>query len=132
MRGERVEFGDLFKGLNYFVPALIATLIFIIPIFLFTVVSLISIAGYFVTMTSNGGMIDESAIWGLYGIIFAEGIVFAIVLSCIYAFIMFTYPLIVEHDLPGMEAFKLSASAAWQNLGGVAGFIPAEFLLGFS
>lgn len=62
IRGERVEFGDLFKGLNYFVPALIAILIFIIPVFVFRIISCISIFGYFVSITSGSGQFEESAI----------------------------------------------------------------------
>lgn len=54
-----------------------------------------------------------------------------LVLGCIHAFIIFTYPLIVERNLNGLEAFKLSAKAAWANLGGVISLILAQFALGF-
>ena len=131
MKGERVEFGDLFKGFNYFLPALIATLAFVIPMIIFTLVTWVSMVGFFMTAADSGGQIEPSAIFALYGVLFAEGIVFGIILSCVHAFVMFTYPLIVEHDLSGVEAFKLSSKAVWQNLGGVTGFIVAEFVLGF-
>ncbi len=131
MDGEKPEFSDLFKGFNYFLPSLVATLAFIIPVLVFTVVSWISMIGFLATMTDGTGQMEPSAIFTLYGVIFAEGLVFGIVLSCIHAFVMFTYPLIVEHNLSGVEAFKLSSKAVWQNLGGITGFILAEFVLGF-
>lgn len=131
MNGRRPEFADLFKGFSYFLPALIATLVFVIPVVIFTVVSTVSVFAVMAGITDSRGQIDPSGIAMLYGVIFGEGIIFAIVLSCIHAFIMFTYPLIVEHNLSGPDAFKLSAKAAWANLGGVVGLILWEFVLGF-
>jgi hypothetical protein len=131
MDGKPFEFGDLFKGFSYFVPALIATLVFIIPVVIFTLVTWISMIGVLMSMTDSRGRINESAIVVLYGTIFGEGIIFAIVISCIHAFIMFTYPLIIERNLSGLDALKLSTKAVWKNLGGVIGLILAEFLLGF-
>ncbi len=131
MDGKPFEFGDLFKGFNYFLPSLIATLIFIIPVVIFTVVIWISMAAIMVGMTDGRGRIDESAVVALYGTMIVEGIIFAVIISCIHAFIIFTYPLIIERNLSGGEAFKLSARAAWANLGGVIGLILTEFVMGF-
>jgi hypothetical protein len=131
MDGKPFEFGDLFKGFNYFVPSLIATLIFIIPVFIFTIVIWGSMAAVMFGMTDRRGRIDESAIFALYGTMFVEGIIFAIVISCIHAFIIFTYPLIIDRNLSGGEAFKLSAKAAWANIGGVVGLILVEAAMYF-
>lgn len=131
MDGKPFEFGDMFKGFNYFLPSLIATLIFIIPVLIFTVVMWGSMMAVMVGMTDRRGRIDESAIIALYGTIFIEGIIFAIVISCIHAFIIFTYPLIIDRNLSGGAAFKLSARAAWANIGGVIGLILTEFAMGF-
>jgi uncharacterized membrane protein len=131
MQGRKPEFGDLFKGFNYFLPALVATLILIVPVVIFTVVAWVSMAGIMFGMTDSRGNLDPSAILALYGVIIVEGLIFAIVISCIHAFIMFTYPLIIEHNLSGTDAFKLSARAAWANLGGVVGLIVWEFIIGF-
>ena len=60
-----------------------------------------------------------------------EGLILAVILSCLHALIMFTFPLIVEQKLSGIEAFKLSARAAWKNLPGVIGLILCEFVIGF-
>jgi uncharacterized membrane protein len=43
---------------------------------------------------------------------------------------MFSYPLIAERNLGGVEAFKLSARAVWANLSGVIGLILVEFVMG--
>jgi hypothetical protein len=131
MNREPVEFGDLFKGFNWFLPGLIATLILIVPMIIFMIVSYASIFGVFFSMMDGRGKIEESAIVVLYGVIFGEGLIFALIISCIHAFIMFTYPLIVERNLSGFDAFKLSAKAAWANLSGVIGLILCQFAIGF-
>jgi uncharacterized membrane protein len=131
MQGRKPEFGDLFKGFNYFIPALIATLILIVPVVIFTIISTASVFGVMFSMTDSRGNLDPSAIFAMYGVLIGEGVVFGIISGCIHAFIMFTYPLIVEHNLSGPDAFKLSAKAAWANLGGVVGLIVWEFILGF-
>lgn len=131
MTGRKPEFGDLFKGFSHFVPALIATLIFIIPLLIFTLVTWASMFGVMFSMSDSSGGMDESTIFALYGVLIVEGLIFGVVISCIHAFIMFTYPLIVERNLSGIDAFKLSARAAWANLGGVVGLILAQFAIGF-
>lgn len=129
--GKAPDFSDLFKGINYFVPSLIATMILIIPIVISTIVMWVSMVGVMFSMTDSRGRIDESAIFALYGTMLVEGLIVAIVLSCIHAFIIFTYPLIVEYNLSGIESFKLSAKAAWANLGGVISLILCQFGLAF-
>jgi len=131
MRGRKPEFGDLFKGFNYFLPGLVATLILVVPFIVFTFIAWISIAGIFFAMTDFRGNLDPSAVVTLYSVVIVEGLIFGIIISCIHAFIMFTYPLIVEHNLSGPDAFRLSARAAWANLGGVIGLIVWQFILGF-
>jgi uncharacterized membrane protein len=131
MDGKPFEFGDMFKGFNYFLPSLIATLIIIIPMFIFTIVIWGSMAGIMVGMTDRRGRINQEAIFALYGTMIVEGLIFAVVISCIHALIIFTYPLIIDRNLSGADAFKLSAKAAWANIGGVIGLILAEIAIGF-
>ena len=111
MNGQPVKFEDLFKGFNYFVPSLVATLILIVPVIIFTIITYISMFSILFTTTDSRGVIKPEAIYTLYGTLIVEGIVFGLILGCIQAFIMFTYPLIVERNLSGMEAFKTSARA---------------------
>lgn len=130
MRGERFQFEDLFKGFSFFVPALIATLVFIIPVFLMMIVSYASMFAMMLTMFDAHGKPNPAGIVSLYAVLFGEGIVFGIVISCIHAFVMFAYPLIAERNMGGWEAFRLSARAVWANLSGVVGLILVEFAMG--
>jgi len=129
--GKTVEFGDLFKGFNYFVQGLIPMLIIIVPSVILGIIMYASMFAVMFSSMDSRGRIDDSVIWKLYGTIITEGLVLSLVLGCLHAFIMFSFPLIVERKLSGMEAFKLSAKAVWQNLSGVAGLILVEFGLGF-
>jgi uncharacterized membrane protein len=128
--GKPPEFSDLFKGFNYFLPALIATLILIVPVIVFSLISWFSMMGVMFSMMDKGGRPDPSMIFTLYGVMIVEGLVFGVISSCIHAFIIFAYPLIVEHGLSGIEAFKLSARAAWANIGSVVGLILCQVGIG--
>ena len=132
MNGQKVEFEGLFKGFNYFVPGLVATLILIVPAVisaLFIYASMFAVI--FASMDSRGN-ISEAALWGMMGTMFVEIIALWLILGSLHVFLMFAYPLIVEKNMSGWEAFKLSARAAWANLSGVAGLILIEFLLGLA
>ena len=131
VEGKQPDFNDLFKGFNYFLPALIATLVLVIPMIISMIVIWVSMAGVMFSMADARGRISESAIFALYGTMFIEGIIMAVVLGCIHAFIIFTYPLIVERNLSGIDAFKLSAKAVWANLGGVVSLMLCQFAIGF-
>ncbi len=128
MNGRRVEFGDLFKGFNYFVPGLVVSLIVIIPSIIAVFVLYGSMIGlFFAVMASQG---NEALVVGALATVFIEVIILWLVLGCLHALVMFAYPLIVERELNGVEAFKLSAKAVWANLSGVVGIILLEFVMG--
>lgn len=131
MSGQRFKFEDLFKGFSYFAPALIATLIFIIPIFISMFITYGSMFAVMFSMMDSHGKPNPAAIVSLYAVLIGEGLFFGILVSCIHAFVTFSYPLIVEHNMGGWNAFKLSARAVWANLSGVIGLILVEFGLGF-
>ncbi len=132
MNGERATFEDLFKGFNYFAQGLIATLVFVVPAIFCMLVTYASMFAMMFSSIDSRGQIDPNAILPLYGVIFGEGIVMAIILGCIHAFITFAFPLIVERDMKGWDAVKLSAKAVWANLSGVIGLILGEFVIGFA
>jgi uncharacterized membrane protein len=94
-------------------------------------VSYVSMAVMLYSMIDSRGQINPNAIFPLYGVIFGEGIVIAVILGCIHAFITFAFPLIVERGMNGWDAVKLSAKAVWANLSGVVGLILGEFVIGF-
>jgi hypothetical protein len=129
MNGEKVTFEGLFKGFDYFVPALIATLVFIIPAVIFTVITYIPLVLMQIRMMNSKNP-NPDEIFAYFGFFMVEMIVVWLVLGSIHAFLFFAYPLIVERGMSGLDAFKLSARAVWQNLSGVVGFILLEFALG--
>ncbi len=129
--GKPFEFGDLFKGFNYFLQGLIPMLIIIVPMVILMIVMYASIAAVLFSSMDSKGRIDDSVIWKLYGTMFVEGVFMSLLMGCLHALIMFAFPLIVDKNMSGMDAFKLSAKAVWQNLSGVVGLILAEFVLGF-
>lgn len=131
MDGKPFEFGDLFKGFNYFLQGLIPMLIIVIPAIVMGIIMYASMFAVIFSSMDNKGRMDESIIWKLYGTIFTEALVLSLVMGCLHAFIMFAFPLIVDKNMGGLDAFKLSAKAVWQNLSGVVGIILVEFALGF-
>ncbi len=130
--GQQAAFEDLFKGFNHFAPSLIATLVFIIPGLIFMIITYASMFAMMFTIVDAHGAVNPSALISFYGVIFGEGIVFGIILSCIHAFVTFAYPLIIERNMGGWDALKLSAKAVRANLSGVIGLILMEFVIGFA
>lgn len=132
MNNQEVKFEDVFKGFSYFLPGLVATLVIIIPAIIMAIVLYASMFAVMFAAMDSGGRINESAIYGLFATMAVEMILLWLVLGTIHVFLVFAYPLIVEFNMKGFDAFKLSAKAAWNNLGGVVGFITLEFLLGIA
>lgn len=130
MNGRKVEFEGLFKGFNYFGAGLIATLIIIIPSLISVFFLYGSMIAIFVASTDSRGRINEAALPMLIGTFFVEGVIIGLLLGCLHALIMFAYPLIVDKNLGGVDAVKLSVRAVWANLSGVVGLILVEFVLG--
>ena len=128
MNGQRFEFGDLFKGFNYFLPGLITSLIVIVPTIIAVLVLYGSMFALFFAMVASEG--NGAVVFGMFATLFIEGVIISVLLSCLHALVMFAYPLIVDRNLNGVDAFKLSARAVWANLSGVVGIILLEFVMG--
>ena len=130
-RKEPIEFGDLFKGFDYFGPGLVVSLFVIVPV----LISMIFVYGSIIALMlalAGSGVNGDSVVWALIGTVFVEAVVVSLVISCLHALVMFAYPLIVDKKLGGVDAFKLSAKAVWQNLSGVVGIILVEFVMGLA
>lgn len=130
-RGQLVEFGDLFKGFDYFKDSLIASLLHVIPVFviiiptyIFFYVSLIAMIG------ASGGSPDPAVILGFFGFWAVVFVVVMVVMVLISVIFTFAYPLIVDRRLSGMDAVKLSAKAAMGNYLGLLGLMLLTSLLG--
>lgn len=133
MNGQTIEFAELFKGFDYFLPGLIVTLFVSVPVIVLSLgMNLAAIPMQFaVDSAIKRGEDPMKIMLPFFAVLASIALIFALLLACAHALIMFAYPLIVERRLAGMEAFKLSARAVWANLGGAVGLILVQFLLGF-
>jgi uncharacterized membrane protein len=131
MRNQPIEFGTLFKGFDYFGPSLIATLIHMVPIFVIIVPVYIGFyAGMFLMIPQSGGEPDPTfmlSFLGIFGVIWLGIFVLIMVISILFTF---SYPLIVDRGLSGVEAVKLSAKAALANFWRLLGLFLINGVLG--
>lgn len=132
-RGERIEFGDLFKGFDYFSESLIAALLHMVPIFIILVPTYILFyISMFAMMAAQGGGEPDPGIllgfFGFWGVIWLVLIALLIVISVAFTF---AYPLIVDRKLGGFDAIKLSMKAAKANFFGLLGMMLLSALMSF-
>ena len=124
MRGESVEFGNLFKGFDYFVQGLIAALIQMIPMVVVMVPMYIIM--FVLMMTSvprHGGRMSPDESSRFFFTFFGFELVFVVVIVAVgiavNIFFMFAFPLIADRGLSGLEAVKLSIKAGKANFAGI-------------
>lgn len=125
MRGERVEFGQLFKGFDLFGPGVLVGLIQVVPVLLATslvavpsVVALIALAP---EPARRGESAPPEPLFFVVLIVMVLSIMaVAMVASMLF---IFSFPLLVEQQLSPMEAIKTSVRAVLGNLGGVLGLL---------
>lgn len=132
MRGEPIEFGTLFRGFDYFVQSLIATLIYLgaVMVILIPLMFLLFFFMFAVIMAANEAPDSASVVMVL--VLYAAWFGVIMVVSMVAAvFFTFAYPLIVDRKLDGIHALKLSVRAGWDNLGGMLGLLFLGFLLSF-
>ncbi|MFV0387603.1 MAG: hypothetical protein ACK5NT_02515 [Pyrinomonadaceae bacterium] len=127
--GDEPHFEDLFIGLKYFVPSLVATLILVVPSIFLGIIFSIPAVMIWARVVQDPNL-TPNEIFGYSGFLIAETLIAVIILGFLQAFLFFAYPLIVEYNLGGWDAFSLSARGVWKNLGGVAGFIVLECIIG--
>jgi len=125
MRREPVSFGEMFKGFEFFVPAMVVGLIAEIP----------EIIGQILQWTVNladlglrSGSRENYFQSNDTQIALAGGLLFFVIIGALVLFLLsaalrislfFALPLIAEHRLGAVDAMKLSAQAAWANIGGL-------------
>jgi hypothetical protein len=130
MRGEPVTFEMLFRGFDYFVESLVATLILTAVMLVILVPSYILL---FVGMALTGAAGQDNP--ELFGAVFVilvllVSLVIISVVTLIWTFALFTYPLIVDRGLKAIPALKTSYHATMANLGGVLGLLTITSLIG--
>jgi len=121
MRGEPVEFGMLFKGFDYFTQALVAAAIQTLPVLLLMALGVVIFAVFVAFGAAAGGGDALPFAFSIGGAVF--GLVASIASLIIHTFFLFAYPLVVDRNLSGLDAIKLSYRAALQNLGGIIGLL---------
>ena len=136
-RGQRVSIDMLFRGFDYFVPSLIATIVMFVPVMLFTLLAngglLIGIFGTIAAMMPKPGdpqEFDPNILWIIGGLVAAYVGSVVSISVLLKLFFFFTYPLIVDRSLSGVDAVKLSARAVMSNLFGVIGVMILIELIG--
>lgn len=132
-RGQPVEFGDLFKGFDRFGESLIAALLHMIPIFVILLPTyIVFYISMFAMMAAQGGREPEPGVligfFAFWGVVWIVLIVFMILISVAFTF---AYPLIVDRQLSGLDAVKLSVKAARANFWGLLGLMLLSGLLAF-
>ncbi|HEU4476933.1 MAG TPA: hypothetical protein VFR80_00360 [Pyrinomonadaceae bacterium] len=129
--GQRVEFGLLFKGFDYLAESIIATLIHVVPIVVIIVPFYIAFYGALFFMMPRNGDPDPGAFIAFLGVFFVFLIVVMILIMLISVLFTFTYPLIVDRRLGGIDAVRTSAKAALANFWPLLGLLLLTGLLGF-
>lgn len=131
-RGQQVELGILFKGFDYLGESIIATLIHVIPVIVIIVPFYIAFyARMFLMMARQGSEPEPAAMLGFFAIFFVFLIIVLVLVIVISVLFTFTYPLIVDRRLSGLDAVKLSAKAALANFWQLLGLLLLTSALGF-
>jgi hypothetical protein len=117
-RGLPVTFDMFFQGFNYFMPSFVATLFKMVPVLLMVIGFYVVYIGGFVMLLAQGQPnVDHFLIF--------LGVIFLLVLGMIAvgvildALFLFTYLLIVDRELSGVESVRVCLRAVMGNLGGV-------------
>jgi len=131
-RGMPIEFGDMFKGFDYFGPSLIATLLHILPIMAIVIPAyFLFYAGLLVSIAAQGDEPNPAAMFGVFAMFGLFWIVMFLVILIVSIGFTFAYPLIADRKMAGFDAVKLSFKAAMSNFWRLLGMAIITFLLGF-
>jgi hypothetical protein len=129
-RAQPVTFDMLFKGFDFFGDSLIATLIQMVPMMIVMVPGYLVMIGTMMATMQPGRRGEPPNMFPFFA---AFGFFFLLIMLTsliVGAFFAFTYPLIVDRRLSGVNAVKTSIKAALSNLGGVFGLMFLNMLLG--
>jgi hypothetical protein len=135
--GMSVSFSMLFKGFDYFLQSFIATMFMMVPMILL-IVGLYVVFGVilFSLIAAQGPQQRNAppddaflvALFSMYGAVLLAIVLISLILQLLFFFI---YPLIVDRQLSGVEAVKLSIRAAFGNFFGLVGLLLLTTVLSF-
>ena len=119
-KGLPIEFGTMFKGFDYFGQSIVAALLHVVPLTVVIIGAYIFLyVGMFAAMLAGAAAGDDAAapVMGL-GFVFLILIFYIFVLLAVILISIgftFAYPLIVDRNMSGFDAVKLSFRAAFAN-----------------
>jgi len=129
-RGNPIEFGSLFKGMDFFLPSLIASLIVVgticvifLPVYIVTIFKFIEIA----VENAHSFPPDYGAFVGPFSLLLVD----MLIANLISMLFMFAYPLITEWNIKGHTAIWISLQAVLKNFWGLFGLLLLTMLAGF-
>lgn len=127
--GGKASIDDLWVGMKYFMPSLLVTIAFVVPLVVWIVVLFVTIYLPLIATAMMGNNPDPSVLLGSFAVGLVVDIVVAVIMTIVHSLIIFAFPLIVDRGLSSWDAMKLSARAAMKNMGGIAGLIGVNFCL---
>ena len=117
-RGERVDFEHLFKGFDFFLPGLIATLIYVAAATIILIPCMLLMFALIIACSGS----QEPVVMVISGVImFLVYFGLIMILGIALLWFMFGVFLIVDKNLEGPAAMKYAAEGVWKNFWGVAG-----------
>lgn len=134
MRGESVEFGTMFKGFENFVPLMVIGIVEAIPEIIGQGVRFSLNFRDFGSRSADSNLFQSDPTSG----ILAGGLTIFILILGLLIFVLaiafritfyFAIPLAAERNLDVSAAIKLSAKAAWSNVGGLFLLFILEFFV---
>ncbi len=135
MRGEPVEFSMLFRGFNSFLPAMVVSLTAAAPVIILQILNLFAnfaSMGMQMVAGRNGRDLGAPAAvaGGLLIVVAIIAIVMVIISIIVQISLVFALPLLADNEgMSPVDAMKLSARAAWSNIGGLILLFILEFLI---
>jgi uncharacterized membrane protein len=134
MRRQPIEFGMLFKGFDFFVESLIATLLQFVPIVVLLIPFYLAFFAGLITFMrhqqAGGNPPSAQEIAALISSSLLLGVVVMVVMLLVGVLFSFTYPLIVDRKLSAIQAIKLSVKAGLANFWGLLGLFLLNGLMG--
>lgn len=137
-RGETIEFNTLFRGFDHFGPGFAVAFIQVLPVMLIHIPYLVWLMWFFTTQAfaaprTGDPLANNPLFSSTYWIGFAiDFVALTVVGGIMHGLFVFGYGLVVERQMKGLDAIKLSARAALANLGGIAALVVINILLGFA
>ncbi|HQU82793.1 MAG TPA: hypothetical protein PKY59_06700 [Pyrinomonadaceae bacterium] len=123
--GNPVSIDGLWKGFGVIAPSLIVTVFIVVPMFVLMGI----IYAPLIMAAAMGSKLSADELTQLFFGAFAVDVVIAVIMTCFHTLLLFSFHLIIDRKLGGIQAMLTSAKAVWQNLSGVAGLLGVAILL---